>query len=111
MFEEELKYTIRFENLGNDTAFNIRVEDWLNGGFDLNSYRFIQASHPLTRQFIDQDRNIVFIFNDIELPSVEQDSVNNKGFVQFAIKAIPGIPEETALTNTAEIYLILMMPL
>jgi len=104
LFEEELKYTIRFENLGNDTAFNVRVEDQLDPSLDLSTYRFIQSSHEVNRQFIDQNRNLIFDFKDIMLPSVEQDSVANKGFVQFAIKSLPNLVEESPIENTAEIY-------
>ncbi len=104
LFDEEIKYTIRFENLGNDTAFNIRVEDQLSEFVDINTYRFIQSSHDVTRQFVDINNKVIFDFKNIELPSAEQDSVANKGFVQFAIQSKIVISEGTMLENTAEIF-------
>jgi len=99
-----MKYTVRFENLGNDTAFNIRIEDQLDPGLDINSYRFIQSSHEVTRQYIRSDRTLVFELNQIELPSIEQDSFENKGFVQYAIEPVELLPEETVINNTADIF-------
>ena len=104
LFEEEVKYTIRFENLGKDTAFDIRIEDQLSESFDINSYRFLQSSHTVTRQYINDERTLIFMFDNIQLPSIEQDSVENKGFVQFAISPIEGLEVDHELSNTAEIY-------
>ena len=44
------------------------------------------------------------MFDNIQLPSIEQDSVENKGFVQFAISPIEGLEVNHELSNTAEIY-------
>lgn len=101
---EEINYTIRFENLGNDTAFDIRVEDSIGDLFDLNSFRFIQSSHKVTRYYTTSDRRIVFEMDDIQLPSVEQDTVQNKGFVQFSISPLEDLSIGTELHNTAGIF-------
>ena len=111
LFEEELKYTIRFENLGNDTAFNVRIEDQLSDMFDLDSYKFIQSSHTVTRQYIRSDRTLIFDFKNIQLPSIEQDSVANKGFVQFSIRPLGTLPEESELLNDAGIFFDLNDPI
>jgi len=101
---EELVYTIRFENLGNDTAFNIRIEDVLVPNLDATTLRFIQASHDVTRYFINENRELKFYFDNIELPSIAQDSILNKGYVQFAVKTIEGLTHNTEIRNVADIY-------
>jgi len=104
LFEEELKYTIRFENLGNDTAFDVRIEDRLHEGFDISSYKLLQSSHEVTRHYIDMNRVLHIYFDNIMLPSIEQDTIANKGFVQFEIKTEETLPEESDINNTARIY-------
>ena len=39
LFGEELEYTVRFQNIGTDTAFNIRIEDQLDDDLDWNTFR------------------------------------------------------------------------
>lgn len=102
--DEELLYTIRFENLGNDTAFNVRIEDNLNQNFNIESFSFIQASHDISRYYIDTNRTLKFYFDDISLPSLAQDSVANKGFVQFSIATIDSLSPSTEITNSADIF-------
>lgn len=43
-----LTYTIRFQNTGTDTAFNIRIADTLSQWLDINSLSVESSSHPMT---------------------------------------------------------------
>ncbi len=103
-FDEDLIYTIRFENLGNDTAFNVRIEDALSEYLDYNSFKFLQSSHELSNYFIDWWGNLTFFFNDIGLPGITQDSIGNKGFVQYKINSRNDIQLKTEIQNKASIY-------
>ncbi|MBT8232331.1 MAG: T9SS type A sorting domain-containing protein [Bacteroidia bacterium] len=102
--DEELLYTIRFENLGNDTAFNIRIEDTLQSAYDLSSFRMIQSSHIISRYNIDSDRSLKVFFDDIQLPSIMQDTILNKGFFQYVVKLNEDLPIGSTVENTAFIY-------
>jgi hypothetical protein len=102
--DESLDYTIRFENLGNDTAFIVIVTDRLSSNFDLRTFKLLSASHEVTSHWIDTNRNLHVEFENIMLPSIEQDSTLNKGFFQFTIDLIPGLSENTKINNTASIY-------
>ena len=102
--DESLDYTIRFENLGNDTAFNVIVIDRLSSNFDLRSFKLLSASHEVTSHWIDTSGKLHVEFENIKLPSVEQDSTLNKGYFQFTIDLIPGLSENTKINNTASIY-------
>ena len=104
LFGESLEYTIRFENLGNDTAFNIKVRDYLEVNYDIRSFRMLHSSHPITRYWIDNDRVLNVEFDNIKLPSIEQDTTQNKGFFQFTIDPLPALPEGTTIKNKASIF-------
>ncbi len=47
---DELIYTIRFQNTGNDTAFNIIIADTLSNHLDRSTFRPITSSHPMRYQ-------------------------------------------------------------
>jgi|GEM_PF-987404 len=101
---ESLDYTIRFENLGNDTAFNINIVDQLNLNYNIRSFEMKSASHEITSYWIDTDRQLHVEFENIQLPSIEQDSILNKGYFTFSIDLLPGLPENTKINNKASIY-------
>lgn len=104
LFEERMAYTIRFENLGNDTAFDVRIEDPLAMELDTSSFRLIDASHRVTDYSIDENNLLNLWFDDIQLPSKEQDTIANKGYVHFTIETKEDLPEYTRLENTASIF-------
>ena len=104
LFDESLDYTIRFENLGNDTAFNIRIEDQLSPYLDLSTFRLISASHDVTSYEINDGGLLNIFFNNILLPSKEQDTIANKGYVHFTISPLDEIDEFTPVENTAGIF-------
>ncbi|MGH1437052.1 MAG: T9SS type A sorting domain-containing protein [Lewinella sp.] len=100
---EALFYTIRFQNTGNFPAQDIEIIDDLHEGFDLPTFEFINASHPIT-EIKRVDSRLFFVFEDIWLP----DSVNNEpeshGFVSFKISPQPNLPDNYVINNTASIY-------
>ena len=102
--EEEFLYTIRFENLGNDTAFNVRIEDTLSTFLNASTFRYIQSSHDISRYYVNNDRVAKLYFDNINLVSIAQDSTLNKGFVQYAIKMNEDLSPNTVINNEAFIY-------
>ncbi len=101
--DEELEYTIRFENTGSDTAFNIKVLDTLDGNLDLFSFRLMGSSHPVEVDFpINGILN--FRFDNIELPDTSVNNLGAQGFVKFAIRPKQGLPIGTKIYNSAGIY-------
>ena len=101
---EALDYTIRFENLGNDTAFTVRVEDQLDNTFDLSTFQFIQSSHEIKEYFITDDGFVRFLFENIELPAPSEENDDNTGFVQFRIAPKTTAVVSTIYTNDASIF-------
>ena len=97
-----LFYTIRFQNSGTASAETVRIEDVLASEFDFASIRMISASHNYTMQRINN--NVVWTFNNIHLPSENQDEPGSHGYVTFKIKLNPGFAVGDVIENTAEIY-------
>ncbi len=101
--EEMLDYTIRFQNTGNDTAFNIFVIDTLSHFLDINSFVSGVSSHDYTISFTG-DRVVRWDFSNILLPDSTTNLVESNGFVKFKIKVATDVPQETEIHNIADIY-------
>ena len=107
--DQELTYTIRFQNLGNDTAFNIRIDDELLPDFDLETFEPIAESHT---SIITVDGNLLsYQFDNILLPPASIDEPNSHGFVKFKIKVKQDLPDFTETENTAGIFFDLNEPI
>ncbi len=104
LFEEALIYTIRFQNTGTDTAFNITIRDTLDTNLDVNSLKIISSSHfellktTLTGQYLE------FNFENIMLPDSNVNYDGSQGYVMYRIDAIEGLAENTPIQNKAGIY-------
>ncbi len=99
-----LKYLIRFENTGNDTAYNIDVHDTLNANFDYNSFEVLGASHKVYTELNPATGLVVFHFKSIYLPDSTTDKKGAQGYVRFMIKPKVNVAEQTQVCNTAYIY-------
>jgi uncharacterized repeat protein (TIGR01451 family) len=97
-----LTYTIRFENTGTASAENVRVNDVLDSGLDLNTIRMISASHTYVMDRVGN--NVNWIFENIQLPPSVADSNIGKGYITFQIKPMPGYAIGDIIPNTASIY-------
>jgi uncharacterized repeat protein (TIGR01451 family) len=101
-----LQYTIGFENTGNDTAFNIHVQDTLSNNLDITTFQLVSASaYVITELSKDAaGQNIVkFDFPHINLLDRSHPG-KNTGSVQYSIAAKKGLAKGTVITNEAGIY-------
>jgi uncharacterized repeat protein (TIGR01451 family) len=100
----QLNYTIRFQNTGNDTAFKVVIVDTLHQAFDWNTFSPLRSSHPY-RVELDQAKGIVqFIFDPIALPDSSTNEAGSMGFVAYSISFYPNAKLGTRLTNRAGIF-------
>ena len=98
-----LTYTIFFQNRGPDIATVIKVTDTLSFYLDPSSVQNI-ASSPLYNQFyIAAGAVLTWVFNPIDLPSSQVDSLNSAGFISFTAKLRPGTPRGYYIKNHAAI--------
>lgn len=97
-----IDYLVRFQNVGNDTAFNINITDKLDAGLIANTLEFIEASHACTTTQINDYVN--FKFSNILLPDSNVNEPASHGYVRFRIKPQQGLSNNTNLPNSAAIY-------
>ena len=86
---EKLTYKIRFQNVGNDTAFNVRIVDTLPQFLNLSSFRNLTSSHNysfgLAGYGAYQGRVAKWNFFNIALPDSTTNPVKSIGFVEFEV--------------------------
>ncbi|MEM9820434.1 MAG: T9SS type A sorting domain-containing protein [Bacteroidota bacterium] len=99
----DLEYHIRFQNIGNDTAFNVIVLDTLSPFLDLTSIQLGASSFPYDFAVLPE-RILQFTFNQINLLPEEVDEIASQGFVKFRISQVPNNPIGTFISNEASIF-------
>jgi len=103
LFGEPLEYTIRFQNTGNDTAFNVVIRDTLDKHLDWTTFKPITASHTY-EALLYKDGAIEFSFRNILLPDSTINEPLSHGFITYKIQTQKELPENTPIENTASIY-------
>jgi uncharacterized repeat protein (TIGR01451 family) len=103
LFNEETEYSIRFQNLGNDTAFTIVIRDTLDNNLLRSTFKPIAASHPFETQ-IEENGAVAFTFKNILLPPAKINEPLSHGFINYRVLPRRGLPEQTEILNTAYIY-------
>ena len=99
--DDFLHYMIRFENTGNASAVNVRVQDVLSTTtYDASTLEIIEASHTM-RTEITNDFIVNFIFDEIDLPF---DDENNDGYVVFKVKPLLALEPWNIIRNEASIF-------
>ncbi|HNU34095.1 MAG TPA: hypothetical protein PKN75_10945 [Bacteroidia bacterium] len=107
---DTLDYLIRFQNTGNDTAFTVIVRDTIDADLDLNSFTLKGASHTMNTELNVATRVLKFTFNNILLPDSNVNEPESHGFIRYNIKAKTGLPNNTLVTNDADIYFDFNLP-
>ncbi|MFZ1331196.1 MAG: T9SS type A sorting domain-containing protein [Flavobacteriales bacterium] len=101
--DEWIDYTIRFQNTGTDTAFNVIITDTLPTTLDASSVQWGATSHTCTRT-ISGAGVLKFIFAGILLPDSNANEAASHGFVSFRIKPVEPVQVGSTLENSANIY-------
>lgn len=97
-----LYYTIRFENTGNASAINVRVNDVLNAMLDENTIKVESASHAYVLDRVGS--NLTWKFDNILLPVSVANTMTGKGYITFKIKPKAGYAVGDIIPNNASIY-------
>ncbi|MCB0524788.1 MAG: hypothetical protein R3A50_03955 [Saprospiraceae bacterium] len=98
----DVMYLIRFQNFGIDTARNIVVKDTLDPRMDAATFQMIEASHDY--QLLQDQGFIRWYFNDIRLPSYEEnnsESPTSTGYVLFSVQPLPFLEPGQIIQNRA----------
>lgn len=96
-----LRYTIRFQNTGNDVAKNVSILDTLDGSLDLNTFEFVNSSH--TPEIIRNGSAFEFRFSNIFLPDSVSNEKDSQGYITYDINANIDVEKGTVIENTAHI--------
>lgn len=101
---EPLRYRIRFQNTGTDTAFNIVVRDTLDDTkFDVSSLKMLGASHNYNFH-IDDGKYAVWEFSNILLPDSNVNEPLSHGYILFNIDLKDGLTHGDEVNNGAGIF-------
>lgn len=101
--DSRIRYQIRFQNTGTDTAFTVVVLDTLSPLLDPATIRVGAASQPYTWELLDS-RVLAFRFSPALLPDSNVNEPASHGFLQFSIAQYPGLPDGFRIENRAAIY-------
>ncbi|MEI7595349.1 MAG: two-component regulator propeller domain-containing protein [Bacteroidota bacterium] len=103
LFNTPLTYTIRFQNTGTDTAFNVNIYDTINSNMDMSSLQIIGSSHNCIPE-VRGTNEVLFHFYNIMLPDSNKTQLGSNGYLQYRISPKAGLPENTVVKNTAYIF-------
>lgn len=98
---DTLVYTIRFQNMGTDTAYNVFVVDTLDPMLDLASFQILGASHLVA--CYRTGNALEFRFRNIYLPDSTTDSTGSNGYVIYRAVVSGAAPLGYDVLNTAHI--------
>ncbi len=101
--DDHLKYMIRFQNTGTDTAYSVVVTDTLSA--DLNMGSFVQgaSSHPCSVEFLS-DRVVRWTFSNILLPDSNTNEAASHGFLGFDITPVEDLIGGNYINNASDIF-------
>ncbi|MCU0345591.1 MAG: CRTAC1 family protein [Saprospiraceae bacterium] len=100
--DEWLHYKIRFQNVGNIPASQVRVEDELPAGLDLSTLELGGVSHTYKLQ--SDGRKLTWIFPNINLPDSLSNEAESHGYITFRIKPEKDLEIGHSMKNRAAIY-------
>jgi len=101
--DDYLHYNIRFQNTGTAPSINVVVQTTLDSNLDWSTLEFIDASHAVVLA-IENDNDIEFIFENINLPDSTTDEAGSHGTIAYRIKPINTIAIDDLIEATANIY-------
>ncbi|WP_452232303.1 DUF7619 domain-containing protein [Lacinutrix sp. MEBiC02595] len=101
--DKYLHYLIRFQNTGNASAINVRVENILENKLDWDTMQLESLSHN-GRVEITDGNNVAFVFDNINLADSTTDEPNSHGYIAYRIKPKANVVLGDVFYNTADIY-------
>ncbi len=98
-----LDYTIRFENIGTDTAFAVMIQDSLPASLlRLGTVEMVAQSHNCQWR-LDGQGHMSLSFPGIKLPHRNVNAVGSMGFVRFRVTPSPALNPGDLIPNQAHI--------
>jgi uncharacterized repeat protein (TIGR01451 family) len=105
--QKELKYHIRFQNMGTETATDVHVVDTISQTLPMEFIKILSTSHidQYSVNFKVRDHAIVWTFKGIELETLNSaGEIKSSGFIQFKAGLEKGLIKGDSIKNQAFIY-------
>jgi hypothetical protein len=99
-----LEYLIHFQNVGNDTAYNVIIIDTLSSYLDISTFEILAKSHTPLNFSIHNGNIVDFRFENIYLPDSSTDQTGSNGFIKFRVKYFASLPVNSTIENFVDIY-------
>jgi len=99
----DIEYLVRFQNVGNDTAFHVFVRDTLSVYLDPATVEVTGFSHPYQLK-VDSTGALEFAFYHIHLTDTITDEPGSHGYIRFRVSQKPGNVIGAIIRNQAAIY-------
>ncbi len=106
---QRLTYNLHFQNVGSDTAYNVKVYDTLDSHLDMLTFQPINADHNFRTEIV-ADHVVAFVFDHIMLPDSATNPITSQGQVSFSIKPKANTPDMTPIPNKAGIVFDFNLP-
>lgn len=100
----DLDYVIRFQNTGNDTAFTVKIKNFLPKNTDYNTVDLIGFSHPVRLKYNNEEKLMWFEFENILLPDSTVNEPASHGYVRYRIRPLSTLVLGDSIKNTASIF-------
>ncbi|MGB8193866.1 MAG: T9SS type A sorting domain-containing protein [Chitinophagaceae bacterium] len=98
-----LNYTIRFQNTGTDTAYNVWIQDNLDSKLNIESFEVTGASHRFSYNIITGNQ-LTFYFGNILLPDSNVNERASHGYISYRIRVKTNLVPGDEIKNTASIF-------
>ncbi len=106
--DQEIVYTVNFQNTGTAPAVNVVVDDALSPDLDAASFQLVGTSHPCSvTRFGSQ---VQYVFSQIMLPDSATNEPGSHGFVCFRVSAVNGLAAGHVISDEAAIYFDFNIP-
>ena len=99
---QEIRYTVNFQNTGTAPAYNVVVVDEMSSNLDVNSYQFIGASHNC--QIIRNGNTTTYKFMGIMLPDSTNNEPESHGSITYKLNALSSLNIGDQIIDYANIY-------
>jgi uncharacterized repeat protein (TIGR01451 family) len=100
--DQELNYTVNFQNTGTAPAVNVIVEDVISSNADLNSFEVISTSHNCVISM--NGNNVTYQFPGIMLPDSTNNEPQSHGYIKYKINALNTLNIGEQVSDFASIY-------
>ncbi len=101
--DQNIDYTIRFQNIGNFPATEVLLIDTISDDLDLSSFSIVAHSHNMMVSMDPTTREVKFLFPQIELPDSTTNEPESHGYVTYIMKPVENTTAGTVIENTAHI--------